>query len=83
MTATTDNFNREDLRSRLTPEQYRITQQKGTEPAFSGMFSPMGRSPAGIDIASTPRHWISRRQKSVLPMMQCLPPEIHNACGCP
>ena len=38
MTATTDNFNREDLRSRLTPEQYRITQQKGTEPAFSGEY---------------------------------------------
>jgi hypothetical protein len=28
MTATKENFNREDLRSRLTPEQYRITQQE-------------------------------------------------------
>ena len=38
MTTTRDNFNREDLRSRLTPEQYRITQEKGTEPAFSGEY---------------------------------------------
>ncbi len=27
-----------ELRSRLTEEQYRITQQKGTEPAFSGRY---------------------------------------------
>jgi len=27
-----------DLRSRLTEEQYRITQEKGTEPAFSGRY---------------------------------------------
>ncbi len=26
----------DDLRNRLTPEQYRVTQQCGTEPAFSG-----------------------------------------------
>ena len=38
MTTTKEKFNREDLRSRLTPEQYRITQQKGTEPAFSGEY---------------------------------------------
>ena len=38
MTTTNEKLIREDLRSRLTPEQYRITQQKGTEPAFSGEY---------------------------------------------
>jgi len=38
MSTTNEEFNRQDLRSRLTPEQYRITQQKGTEPAFSGEY---------------------------------------------
>ena len=28
----------EDLRSRLTPEQFHITQEKGTEPAFTGKY---------------------------------------------
>lgn len=28
----------EALRSRLTPEQFRITQQKGTEPPFTGRY---------------------------------------------
>lgn len=28
----------EELRGRLTSEQYRVTQQAGTEPAFSGRF---------------------------------------------
>ena len=27
-----------DLKSRLTPEQFRITQEKGTEPAFTGKY---------------------------------------------
>src|SRR4029079_18619624 len=29
----------EEWRSQLTPEQYRITRQKGTEPAFSGKYN--------------------------------------------
>jgi peptide-methionine (R)-S-oxide reductase len=28
----------EELRSQLTPEQYEVTQNQGTEPAFSGEF---------------------------------------------
>lgn len=28
----------DDLKSRLSPEQFRITQEKGTEPAFTGKY---------------------------------------------
>jgi len=38
MTTIKEKRTPDDLRSHLTPEQYRITQQKGTEPAFSGEF---------------------------------------------
>jgi peptide-methionine (R)-S-oxide reductase len=38
MTTTKKKFDREDLQTRLTSEQYRITQQKGTEAAFSGEY---------------------------------------------
>ena len=38
MNTTKEKLNRQELRSRLTPEQYRITQQKGTEAAFSGEY---------------------------------------------
>ena len=31
-------FADEELRARLTPEQYIVTQQAGTEPAFTGCF---------------------------------------------
>ena len=29
----------EEWRAELTPDQYRITRQKGTEPAFTGKFN--------------------------------------------
>jgi peptide-methionine (R)-S-oxide reductase len=29
---------RDDLRDRLTPEQYHVTQEQGTEPAFTGAY---------------------------------------------
>jgi peptide-methionine (R)-S-oxide reductase len=34
----TDTKKDEELRSRLTPEQYHITQEKGTERAFTGKY---------------------------------------------
>ena len=38
MNKTKYTADRQLLKSRLTPEQYRITQEAGTEPAFSGQY---------------------------------------------
>lgn len=35
---TKKTFSDEDLRSRLTPEQYEVTQKAGTERAFTGIY---------------------------------------------
>ena len=35
---TKKTFTPEELRERLTPEQYEVTQNAGTEPAFTGVY---------------------------------------------
>ena len=35
---TKSKLSKEEMRQRLTSEQYAVTQEKGTEPAFSGRY---------------------------------------------
>jgi len=35
---TKKTFSDEELRARLTPQQYEVTQKAGTEPAFTGIY---------------------------------------------
>lgn len=41
-----------ELRQRLTPEQYRVTQQNGTEPAYSGEYDRHFESGLYVDVVS-------------------------------
>lgn len=42
--------NKEDLRNRLTPEQYRITQENGTERPFSSEYDSFDEDGIYVDI---------------------------------
>ena len=54
--AQTSNYTDAELRQRLTPEQYAVTQQAGTERAFTGEYwdLPTTTAPTGASSA-TPR----------------------------
>ena len=52
MNTTKGRFNREDLRARLTPEQYRVTQEQGTEMPFSGEYVDNKEAGIYVDVVS-------------------------------
>lgn len=43
-------FSQEELRSRLTPEQYRVTQENGTELPFSSEYDALDEEGIYVDI---------------------------------
>jgi len=55
----------EDLKKRLTPTQYRVTQHEGTEPAFSNEYWDNKEHGIYVDIVSGSR--CSHRSTSTTP----------------
>ncbi len=52
----------EELRARLTPEQYRVTRQAGTEPAFSGRYNAH-KEPGSYDCVCCGARLFTSQQK--------------------
>jgi peptide-methionine (R)-S-oxide reductase len=52
----------DELRARLTPEQYRVTRQAGTEPAFTGTYYAH-REPGAYDCVCCGARLFSSQQK--------------------
>jgi peptide methionine sulfoxide reductase msrA/msrB len=50
--SATMKFTDDELRRRLTPEQYRVTQQNGTEPAYSGEYDKHFEPGLYVDVVS-------------------------------
>ena len=48
----TGKINKDDLKSRLTPMQYKVTQEEGTEPAFNNEYWDNKRPGIYVDIVS-------------------------------
>ena len=44
--------NKEDLKNRLTPEQYNVTQNAGTEPAFTGKYDDFYKKGIYVDVVN-------------------------------
>ncbi|WP_413628304.1 peptide-methionine (R)-S-oxide reductase MsrB [Fructilactobacillus vespulae] len=47
-----NSFDKENLKDRLTPEQYAVTQEAATEPAFTGKYDNFFEKGLYVDVAS-------------------------------